>query len=118
MGYTALQFHGREMTVQFEYQVLDSLMFDRRRKDLGGATERTLDAKVGKWLPRAAYNQTFVLMRQAAEAPKRRTRAPAEAAKDPARVVKDGNIITAGGVTSGIDFGLSRGSGDRRRVGR
>ena len=34
MGYTALQFHGREMTVQFEYQVLDSLMFDRRRKDL------------------------------------------------------------------------------------
>jgi cyclohexyl-isocyanide hydratase len=24
-----------------------------------------------------------------------------------ARVVKDGNVITAGGVTSGIDFGLS-----------
>src|SRR5207344_3636810 len=24
-----------------------------------------------------------------------------------ARVVKDGNLITAGGVTSGIDFGLS-----------
>jgi cyclohexyl-isocyanide hydratase len=24
-----------------------------------------------------------------------------------ARIVKDGNVITAGGVTSGIDFGLS-----------
>jgi cyclohexyl-isocyanide hydratase len=26
---------------------------------------------------------------------------------DPARVVRDGNILTAGGVTSGIDFGLT-----------
>jgi cyclohexyl-isocyanide hydratase len=29
------------------------------------------------------------------------------ATPDPARVVRDGNVITAGGVTSGIDFGLS-----------
>ena len=29
------------------------------------------------------------------------------ATHEPARVVKDGNIITAGGVTSGIDFGLT-----------
>ena len=29
------------------------------------------------------------------------------ATHEPARVVKDGNVITAGGVTSGIDFGLT-----------
>jgi cyclohexyl-isocyanide hydratase len=29
------------------------------------------------------------------------------ATHEKARVVKDGNVITAGGVTSGIDFGLS-----------
>lgn len=29
------------------------------------------------------------------------------AVHEPGRVVKDGNVITAGGVTSGIDFGLS-----------
>jgi len=29
------------------------------------------------------------------------------AAYEKARVVKDGNVITAGGVTAGIDFGLS-----------
>jgi cyclohexyl-isocyanide hydratase len=29
------------------------------------------------------------------------------ATHEKARVVKDGNLITAGGVTSGIDFGLS-----------
>jgi cyclohexyl-isocyanide hydratase len=30
------------------------------------------------------------------------------ATHEKARIVKDGNVITAGGVTSGIDFGLSR----------
>ena len=29
------------------------------------------------------------------------------ATHEKARIVKDGNVITAGGVTSGIDFGLS-----------
>src|SRR5262249_21840429 len=33
--------------------------------------------------------------------------APFGAIADPARVVRDGNIITGGGVTAGIDFALS-----------
>src|SRR5439155_4064724 len=33
--------------------------------------------------------------------------APFGAIADPARVVRDGNLITGGGVTAGIDFALS-----------
>ena len=71
----------QERQVLFEYRVMDSLIFDRRRKEL--ETELN-ELGCGGWEMVAAcglHNQTFVFMRQVSESPKRRKAAAAETVK-------------------------------------